>query len=69
MVLFKNNNSIFQMQPVTKPLTVYESETFPYWVFPYGLANNTIVTHQLSAVDGSRIITYLNTSSSISQQF
>lgn len=50
MVLFKNNNTLFQMQPNDGPITINEPEVGDEWVYPLGLANNTVVYHSLDPI-------------------
>jgi hypothetical protein len=43
------------------PVNITQIEQQPYWVFPFGLANNTLIAHQLGQKDSSRFVTYINT--------
>lgn len=69
MVLFRNNNSIFQMGQASTPTT----RSFPTqrvnWVYGLGNSGNAIMVHELSDDGTQRFLRYLYTNSSSSSTF
>ena len=48
------------MQPNDGPITINEPEAGDEWVYPLGLANNTVVYHSLDPIKADRWISYVS---------
>jgi DNA-binding beta-propeller fold protein YncE len=53
MILFLNNNSIFQIRQTNTPTIKYFNTSWFNWVYELGISGNAIMVHEIS-LDGTK---------------
>ena len=61
MILFKNNNSVFQLQETTQKQNVTTTQNETSWIYGLGNAERTLISHQMYTRGAYREIVYLDT--------